>query len=64
MDCDTLIDLKRPAVRRLLGRPDGEEGKYWWYDTGTEPGPVGIDEEILSIGFEDGRVIKVELSDT
>lgn len=55
--CRGLENLRRDAVRRLLGKPDDRfEGELLYY-VGWEEGPFSVDPEYLVIGFDArGRV--------
>lgn len=66
IESQMLIGLTKEEVSNVLGAEhDGsEETDYWTYYLGFRPQLFGIDPDVLSIEFKDGKVIKVTQRET
>lgn len=63
VDCGLLNDRSKRQVRRALGPPDGGDRQLdtWEFYVGPERGPFVLDDELITIEFAKGRVVRVSL---
>lgn len=55
-----LIGQSKKQVGNMLGsQENSDSSNYWTYDIGTKPGLFNIDPSILTIQFQEGKVVKV-----
>ena len=60
--CRLLKGRRRTDVRRLLGEPGDSAVDYMEYYLAPEEGPFAIDDVLLFVGIENGRVVTAEVA--